>query len=130
MASSKFSEQLIPGEFVLIEVKQHIIVLLLSGMFVLPIFKWLKTAVAITNKRIIATSGIFRTDTFEARLNKVAAITFAQSLMGKILNYGTITIRNMGGETFNYPYIQRPKEIRRIYNEAVDEMEKTKHREV
>ncbi len=122
MSLSNISEQLMPGEKILIEERQHW--LALFPFFWPPKWlRWFKTSVAITNKRIIAISGVFSPDTFEARLNKVASIKLNQTLMGRMLNFGTIVLNNFGGEAFTYKSMENAKEMRRIFNEALEEME-------
>ena len=122
---SNIESHLIPGEVVLVEERQHWFVLVPWAFLIIPWLKWRKTSVAVTNKRIIATTGIFSPDTFEARLNKIASVTFDQTLFGRIFGYGNLKVKNIGGETFEYGSIKNAKQIKQIFNEALDKMENT-----
>ena len=132
---SLFSDQMLKDEKVLIEKQPHAIFLFQNILFPGLIIFWLlfmlpvrmlkkrKTAVAITNKRVLATSGIFSPDTFEVRLSQVSNMTFDQSLLGRMVKYGKITITSAGADTYVYDGIADAKEVRTVFNRAVDELE-------
>jgi uncharacterized membrane protein YdbT with pleckstrin-like domain len=132
---SLFTDQLLKDEKVLIEKQPHGIFLfqriIFPGfiifwlLFMLPVrlLKKKKTAVAITNKRVLATSGIFSPDTFEVRLSKVSNMKFDQTLLGRMFKYGKITITSEGADTYVYDGIADAKEIRNVFSKVVDELE-------
>jgi uncharacterized membrane protein YdbT with pleckstrin-like domain len=120
---SNIADQLMPQEQILIEARQHWLVLIPWGVFLIPILKWSKTSVAVTNRRVIGTSGIFAPDTFESRLNKIASVSLNQSILGRIFNYGDVVLANTGGEKFIYQSIANAKTVRQKFNEALERME-------
>lgn len=120
---SNISDQLMPGEQILIEARQHWLVLIPWAIFLIPILKWSKTSVAVTNKRIVATSGILAPDTFESRLNKIASVGLDQSIVGRIFGYGNIVLADTAGEKFVYASITNAKKLRQTFNEALDRFE-------
>jgi len=83
----------------------------------------LTTELALTNKRIIAKFGFIRRSTIELRLEKVESININQSLLGRLLGYGTIVIKGTGGTGTPIPSIQKPLEFRRIVNNFLEEKE-------
>jgi len=83
----------------------------------------LTTELALTNKRIIAKFGFIRRSTIELRLEKVESININQSLLGRLLGYGTIVIKGTGGTGTPIPSIQKPLEYRRIVNNFLEEKE-------
>ena len=83
----------------------------------------LTTELALTNKRIIAKFGFIRRTTIELRLEKVESININQSLLGRLLGYGTIVIKGTGGTGTPIPSIQKPLEFRRIVNNFLEEKE-------
>jgi uncharacterized membrane protein YdbT with pleckstrin-like domain len=54
------------------------------------------TEIAITDRRIIFKRGFIRRDTIEMSVEKVESVDVNQSLLGRLLDYGNITIRGTG----------------------------------
>ena len=54
------------------------------------------TEVAITNRRIILKRGFVRRHTIEMNMDKVESVDVDQSLLGRLFNYGDITVRGTG----------------------------------
>ena len=67
----------------------------------------------VTNKRVIIKVGFIRRRTLELLLRHVEAISVDQSIMGRILNYGTIALTGTGGVKEEFHNIARPLEFRR-----------------
>src|SRR5437763_2595500 len=54
------------------------------------------TEIAVTNSRIILKRGFIRRHTIEMNMDKVESVDVNQSLVGRLFNYGDITIRGTG----------------------------------
>ena len=54
------------------------------------------TETDVTNLRVVHKSGFIQRRTFEMSLDKVESVDVTQSIMGRILNYGDVTIRGVG----------------------------------
>jgi uncharacterized membrane protein YdbT with pleckstrin-like domain len=54
------------------------------------------TETDVTNLRVIHKSGFIQRRTFEISLDKVESVDVTQSIMGRILNYGDVTILGVG----------------------------------
>ena len=54
------------------------------------------TEIAITNRRIILKRGFIRRDTAEMHMDKVESVDVNQSLLGRLLDYGDVTVRGTG----------------------------------
>jgi uncharacterized membrane protein YdbT with pleckstrin-like domain len=50
----------------------------------------------VTNLRVIHKTGFITRQTFEMSLDKVESVDVNQSILGRILNYGNVTIRGVG----------------------------------
>ena len=59
-------------------------------------FKRWTTEIVVTDKRIIYKAGFVRRHTVEMNLDKVESIQVEQSVMGRLLDYGTLIIRGTG----------------------------------
>ena len=72
---------------------------------------------AITNKRLIAKTGLIRRDTVEIPLNKVSSLQIRQGLIGRVLGYGTLIISDTGTTYAPIKYISAPLFFRRCFFE-------------
>ncbi len=59
-------------------------------------FRRWTTEIAVTSKRIIYKRGFMRRRTIEMNMDKVESVDVAQSILGRILDYGTIIVRGVG----------------------------------
>ena len=50
------------------------------------------TETDVTNLRVVHKSGFIKRRTFEISLDKVESVDVTQSIMGRMLNYGDVTI--------------------------------------
>ncbi len=57
--------------------------------------RWV-TEIAVTNMRIILKRGFIRRHTIEMNMDKVESVDVDQSLLGRIFNYGNVTVRGVG----------------------------------
>lgn len=70
------------------------------------------TEIAITDRRIILKKGFIRRDTIEMSIEKVESIDVNQSLLGRMLDYGDITVRGTGSGFAPMLKIKTPLEFR------------------
>jgi uncharacterized membrane protein YdbT with pleckstrin-like domain len=54
------------------------------------------TETDVTNLRVVHKSGFIKRRTFEMSLDKVESVDVNQSILGRILNYGDVTIMGVG----------------------------------
>ncbi|GAB1718084.1 MAG: membrane-flanked domain [Nitrobacter sp.] len=59
-------------------------------------FRRWTTETDVTNLRVVHKSGFIRRRTFEMSLDKVESVDVNQSILGRILNYGDVTVRGVG----------------------------------
>lgn len=81
------------------------------------------TELALTNRRIIAKSGLIRRNTIELKVNRVESLGVDQGILGRILNFGSIVVKGVGGSNAPIPYISRPMEFRQQVNNFLDELD-------
>ena len=78
------------------------------------------TELAITNKRIIVKTGLIARKTVEINLNKVESIQVEQSVWGRMLDFGTITVSGTGVASAPLERIAEPLAFRREFMRATD----------
>lgn len=54
------------------------------------------TETDVTNLRVVHKTGFIKRRTFEMSLDKVESVDVDQSILGRILNYGDVTVRGVG----------------------------------
>ncbi|HEX5454352.1 MAG TPA: PH domain-containing protein [Stellaceae bacterium] len=70
------------------------------------------TELAITDRRVIYKSGILRRHTIEINRSKVETVGVDQSILGRIMGYGTVVVRGTGGSFEPIPMIGEPLTFR------------------
>ncbi|MEK6246024.1 MAG: PH domain-containing protein [Pseudomonadota bacterium] len=78
------------------------------------------TEFAVTDRRIIAKSGLISRSTVELFLDKVEALHVDQSVPGRLLDFGTITIRGTGTTLEPIRNISAPLVLRKQFMQAAD----------
>src|SRR5258708_6622187 len=84
--------------------------------FVLLLPPWIKASsseFAITNKRVLIKVGLIRRHSLELLLQKVEGIGVDQGVVGRILEYETITVSGVGGPKETFQMISNPLDFRR-----------------
>ena len=72
------------------------------------------TEYGITNKRVISKQGLIRRDIEEINLSSIESINVNQSIIGRILNYGTIIISGRGTSKVIFKDIDNVVENRKL----------------
>lgn len=77
---------------------------------------------AVTTRRIIMKEGFFFKHTNEMRLSTIANVSVNQSLLGQILNYGTVVIHAFGGDRDPFMQIAYPNEFQKQLQGQLDKI--------
>jgi uncharacterized membrane protein YdbT with pleckstrin-like domain len=70
------------------------------------------TELAVTDRRVIFKTGIFQRHTVEMNLSKVETVGVNQSILGRVLGFGTVIVRGTGGSFEPIPFIGEPLAFR------------------
>jgi uncharacterized membrane protein YdbT with pleckstrin-like domain len=88
--------------------------LALVAIFLL-IQQWIQcwvTEIAVTNRRVIYKKGLIRRQTNEMNMDKVESVQIDQSILGRMLDYGDVTILGTGEGFETLRTISSPIELR------------------
>jgi PH (Pleckstrin Homology) domain-containing protein/uncharacterized protein DUF4339 len=66
----------------------------------------------ITDRRVLIKVGFIQRHTFEMFISKIESVAVFQSMLGRLFNYGTVTIRGTGGSTESFATIAAPLQFR------------------
>jgi uncharacterized membrane protein YdbT with pleckstrin-like domain len=101
-----------------------IVLLPLVGLgLVFLVWAWIlykTTEFAVTDKRIIAKTGLISRNTVEMFLDKVESLHVEQTVLGRIFDFGTVTIRGTGSTEEPIRNISAPLELRKQFMQAAD----------
>lgn len=78
-------------------------------IFVLRI--WLME-MAVTTKRVVFRAGIISVETEELKIARIESVEIKQSILGRILNYGSIWFSGTGTGKVLFPNIENPRQIK------------------
>src|SRR4029077_1581283 len=70
------------------------------------------TELAVTSRRIIHKTGLFRRRTFEMNVSQVESVGVDQSILGRIFGFGEVAIYGSGGNPQRIPTISDPLSFR------------------
>ena len=118
---SYVNKHLIKDESVVFETRLNwVTIFTLRSLFTLSLAFWFDrwlSEFVITNRRIIIKTGFIARKTFEMNLSKIETVNVDQSVLGRILNYGSITIIGSGGTKETFHKISRPLKFRKAFQE-------------
>ena len=83
------------------------------------VVSYVTTEFALTNKRVIAKTGLLRRRSVELLLTKIESIGVNQPILGRMLDYGTITVTGTGGTKEPFKNIAAPMELRKCVNTQI-----------
>ena len=78
------------------------------------------TELAITNKRVIAKTGLIQRHTIEIFLEKVESIQVDQGVLGRLFNFGSVVISGTGVHSAPFKSISDPLSLRKNFMMAAD----------
>jgi len=70
------------------------------------------TETDVTNMRVVHKSGFIKRTSFEIGLDKIESVDVEQSILGRLLNYGDVTILGVGEGREKIPTIAAPLAFR------------------
>ncbi len=73
----------------------------------------------ITNNRVLIKVGFIHRATVEILLSRIESIGVYQSILGRILNYGSIIISGTGGSRDPFTHVPCPLEFRNFIHEQI-----------
>lgn len=90
----------------------------LLSLFIIPLIQQYTDEFVITNKRVIVKKGLIAIWTLEMNLQKIETVNVEQSIPGRLLGYGCITLIGSGGTREKFNCIKNPIKFRKAFMEA------------
>lgn len=123
---SYLAKRLAPGESIVLAGRFHWLqyvyawaILLLLGIVLVGVAIWARemfrlstTEFVVTNRRVILKQGFFTVQIDEITLNSIEGAHIDQSVVGRLFNYGRLTIRGSGDTHLMFPTMADPSVFR------------------
>jgi uncharacterized membrane protein YdbT with pleckstrin-like domain len=113
------AESINPDSTVLMRRIGGVLIVLAIIPVIVGLFRRSAREYAVTNKRVVMQIGLMGRMTEEVFLNKIESIGVDQTVMGRMLGYGTVTIRGTGGSFEPFERVSAPLELRRQIQEQI-----------
>lgn len=94
-----------------------ILIGMVTGVIAFIVYK--TSEFGITNKRVIVKVGFISRNSLEVLLSKIEGIQVNQGILGRLLDYGSITISGTGGTKDPFHRIEAPLEFRKKAQEQI-----------
>jgi uncharacterized membrane protein YdbT with pleckstrin-like domain len=78
--------------------------------------QWLTHELAVTNKRVVMKTGILSRNVIEMKLGSVESVQVEQSIIGRMMNFGTIVVHGNGEDALTVERIADPWAVQRAAN--------------
>lgn len=85
-------------------------------LFVQALIRIRFTELVVTDRRVIAKTGMFNVSTIEFGRDRLAGVSVYQTASGRVLNYGWITLEGFSGDIGGLPPIANPHGLQKAAN--------------
>lgn len=102
---------------------------LLCAILLGPWIKQSTTNMVVTDRRVIAKFGLISRRAIEMRISKIESIQVEQTLVGRMLGYGTVMVHGTGGAFEPLSIVADPLAFKRAIEEQVNAFEDAGRRE-
>jgi hypothetical protein len=87
--------------------------------FITGLLSWLKSEEMVTSRRVIHISGILSKTVVDSSLEKINDVLLRQSLLGRLLGYGQVSIMTASEVGLNHmSFLKNPVEFKRVMMDA------------
>ena len=80
------------------------------------------TEMALTDRRVVIKTGLVGRKTIEMLLNKVESIEVSETVLGRMLGYGTIVVIGTGGTPEPFDQVAHPLEFRSRVQQQIEKL--------
>jgi uncharacterized membrane protein YdbT with pleckstrin-like domain len=81
---------------------------------------YLTTELSMTTKRVVIKTGVIGRQIQEVQFSRLESLLLDQSALGRMMDFGTVIIKSIGGTREGLFVIPRPKEMQNKYHEILD----------
>jgi len=113
----------VPEERILHRARLHWTIFLYPSsiltLFLLPLVRWLTCEAVVTTRRIIIATGWLTRRTFELPLSRFESMRVEQSILARLLGFGSVLVVGVGGGRQALSHMAHPLAFRRAAERAL-----------
>jgi hypothetical protein len=102
-----------PGAYRLTIIAGIVCAVIAGTKFISAWWRRFTTEIAVTDRRIVYKRGFIRRDTFEMKVGKIESVHVDQSIFGRMLDYGEVTVCGTGSSFETLSMISAPLKLRK-----------------
>jgi uncharacterized membrane protein YdbT with pleckstrin-like domain len=91
-----------------------------AAIFLIGLVKRNATIMIVTNQRVLVKTGYLTRKTLEMAFSKIESVWVEEPVLGRMLGYGSIIIRGVGGTPDPFHQIAHPLEFRRQVQQQIE----------
>lgn len=92
------------------------------GSTISTLVTYLTSEYGITNKRVLMKYGFIQIRSVDMFINKIESIIVNQSILGRILGFGSIVVCGVGGTKDPFFGIDQPLQFRKLVQEQIEKL--------
>src|SRR5690242_7454415 len=77
-------------------------------LFILPLVRWFTCEAVVTSRRIVIATGWLTRHTFELPLSRFESIRVEQSIVARLLGFGSVLVVGVGGGRQLFSHMAQP----------------------
>jgi uncharacterized membrane protein YdbT with pleckstrin-like domain len=114
---------------------QHGAIVAVSGLSIALLsaaIRWIRRQTwefAVTNRRVLVKTGLVARRTRELQVDRIESLSIDQPVLGRLLGYGTVSVRGTGAGRRAFPSVARAMELRRHVYEQAERREQQSRRD-
>lgn len=89
-----------------------------AGFIIVSLLTYWAKVIIVTNNRVIIKSGIIFRRSAEMVMDKIEMVNVLQSIVGKLLGFGTLTVIGTGGTRESFKSLNRPHRCRSVIEQS------------
>jgi uncharacterized membrane protein YdbT with pleckstrin-like domain len=86
----------------------YLMIPLILIVWIAKLIEYTCSEFGVTNQRVLVKTGLIQVNIVDTLLQRIESVQVAQSLLGKIFGYGTVTICGTGGDKYPFLWIKHP----------------------
>jgi uncharacterized membrane protein YdbT with pleckstrin-like domain len=96
------------------------LILIGAAIFLIGLIKRNATIMIVTNMRVLVKIGYMTRRTWEMAFSKIESVGVEEPMLGRMLGYGTVVLRGVGGTPEPFHNIAGPIEFRRHLQQQIE----------
>ncbi len=98
-----------------VDMVSKLLLLMFVVSFIRAFIERKTTEIAVTDQRVIYKRGLVSRDVKEIHFNKIESVNLTQSVLGRLLDFGTVSVQGTGVNAADIARVARPLRFRELH---------------